>query len=409
MSETPLYLLAFAIVALAAAWVPLFLKRLPISWPMAAMAVGALLFGFVFPKTQVMEFHKGAEALTEIALVLAVMGGGLRIDRRFSLWGWASTLRLLGLLMPISIGLVALAGDALLGLPPGAAILLGAMLSPTDPVLAANVEVGPPGSGEEGEVKFGLTSEAGLNDGLAFPFVLLGLTLLHRQESRPDWLTHWFLIDVLWRVFAALGLGAALGSLFAKGDAILAERLRLSAARSEGLVVVALSFLAYGLAQIVGVYGFLSVFACAVAIRNTSPNVDIHRRLSDFAEQIERFATSAVLLFFGGMVVQRSLFDVAWRDMALAAVALFVARPVGVAVSFLGSSLDFRERVVFAYFGIRGLATLYYAAYARNQGDPYQSEIWPAAFLIVLVSIVLYGTTSDFVMGWLANKRPVKR
>jgi NhaP-type Na+/H+ or K+/H+ antiporter len=125
--------------------------------------------------------------------------------------------------------------------------------------------------------------------------VLLGLTLLHRQETRPDWLTHWFLIDVLWRVFAALGLGAALGSLFVKGDAILPERLRLSAARSEGLVVVALSFLAYGLAQIVGVYGFLSVFACAVAIRNTSPNVDIHRRLSDFAEQIERFATSAVL------------------------------------------------------------------------------------------------------------------
>ncbi len=194
--------------------------------------------------------------------------------------------------MPISIAVVAVSARFLLGLPTGAASLLCAMLAPTDPVLAADVQVGPPGTGEEAEVKLALTSEAGLNDALAFPFVSLGMLLIESQTNVGDGLTAWALVDLFGRVVDRLAGGFVLAWTAVKVNAALPKNLRLSRA-DDGLVFVAITFLTYGLAQMAETYGFLAVFACAVTIRNFSPQADLHRRLNCVADQPERFCCSS--------------------------------------------------------------------------------------------------------------------
>jgi sodium/hydrogen antiporter len=189
-----------------------------------------------------------------------------------------------------------------------------------------------------------------------------------------------------------------------KANAALPKHLRLSRA-GDGLVFVAITFLAYGTAQMAGAYGFLAVFACAATIRNVSPQVDLHRRLNTVADQIERFSTAAVLVFLGGVLATGGFRRLTWGIVAVAAIALFVARPIGVAVSFLRSPATAAERAAFAFFGIRGLASLYYAAYLLNHGKAYWDTVWPAALVTILASIVVFGMTSGFVMSWLGLER----
>lgn len=186
-------LLAFAgfgTAILIVAWLPLWLERLPLTLPMLAVGAGYLAFLFT-PDLAAPQAHpRIATVLLEVVLIVAVMGAGLSIDRRFSWRGWASAWRLLVIVMPLSIAALAALGWGLLGLPLGVAVLLGAILAPTDPVLASSVQVGPPGVGEEGETRFALTSEAGFNDGLALPFLVLGTTMVARSRahgSRAGW------------------------------------------------------------------------------------------------------------------------------------------------------------------------------------------------------------------------------
>jgi NhaP-type Na+/H+ or K+/H+ antiporter len=135
------------------------------------------------------------------------MGAGLKLDRPLSWHGWASTWRLLGIAMPLTILGIALLGWTILGLGIAAAVLLGAALAPTDPVLASDIQVGPPQSGKEDEVRFALTSEAGLNDGAAFPFVYLAIVIALSQVSGEPFLARWLLVDVIWRIAVGVSIG----------------------------------------------------------------------------------------------------------------------------------------------------------------------------------------------------------
>src|SRR5687768_8403994 len=191
------------------AWLPLALKKLPLSLPIVCIALGAGLFSLpqIDLRPLPLSYPEITERFTEFVVIIALMGAGLKIDRMFHLHRWQVTWRLLIITMPLCIGAIALLA-AWAGLPWMVALLLGAALAPTDPVLAADVQVGPPRTGEEDEVRFGLTSEAGLNDGFAFPFVNLALAMAAAQASgERDWLGAWFAESVLWEV----GAGAAAG------------------------------------------------------------------------------------------------------------------------------------------------------------------------------------------------------
>lgn len=396
--------LVLGLIIIASGWLPLFLRPIPVSLPMIAVGFGALFFLGMPQGRLALEYRGTAEVLTNVVLIIAVMGAGLRIDRRFALRRWTSTWRLLAFVMPLSIAAIAACAVGLLGFSLGQAILLAAILAPTDPVLAASVQVGPPGSGDAGELRFGLTSEAGLNDGLAFPFVLLGMLLMEHGADPGGVLGRWLLVDVLWKVGAAVMLGAAVGWALVKANGLLPERFRLGGS-GNGIVSVGVTFLVYGLSELIACYGLVAVFVTATTIRNTSTLIDYHRQLVDYSEQIERTATMLVLVLFGGVLVGGELAALTWADAALAALVLAVIRPAATFLGFLGSSQSARERMAFGYFGIRGIGSLYYAAYAGNHSpmdDP--SRIWAIVSLVVLASVALYGVSTDVALRALATQ-----
>jgi len=197
-------------------WLPLGLRRLPLSLPIVCIAIGAVLFSSVStgidPSPAAHPYI--AERLTEFVVIIALMGAGLKIDRLFSFKGWGMTWRLLLLTMPLAILAIAGVGMMVLGLSAVASVLLAASLSPTDPVLAADVQVGGPTEGGEDTVRFALTSEAGLNDGFAFPFVHLAIALSLVASTGGDWFTQWLTLNVVWEIAAGIGCGWVVGRVF---------------------------------------------------------------------------------------------------------------------------------------------------------------------------------------------------
>jgi NhaP-type Na+/H+ or K+/H+ antiporter len=393
----PAELLAFAgfgAVILIVAWLPLWLERLPLTLPMLAVGAGFIAFLFT-PDLAAPQAHPLiATVLLEVVLIVAVMGAGLSIDRRFSWRDWSSTWRLLAVVMPLSIAALAALGWGVLGLPLGVAVLLGAILAPTDPVLASSVQVGPPGVGEEGETRFALTSEAGLNDGLALPFLVLGGSLIAHGSQPGWWIARWVAVDLCWGIAIAVVVGFAFGWLLVKGNGLLPERLQLSQS-SEGLASVGLAFLVYAAASVLHGYGFVAVFAAAVTLRRFGSALEYARRLTASARRLERLLAFLVFGLFGGAIASGVLEGIGWREAAFAVLALLVVRPLATLLGFAGSKHPVPVRLALGYFGIRGLGSLYYIS--RQVGanpDHNPLGLWSVTALTVLFSIALYGVTA---------------
>jgi NhaP-type Na+/H+ or K+/H+ antiporter len=401
-------LAGFGAVVLLTAWLPMALKELPLSLPIFCVAFGALLFLFPVPGTAPLPFDYPAitERLTEFVVIIALMGSGLKLTRPFGWRRWQATWRLLGVTMPLSIAAIALLSWWLLGLNAPTAILLGAALAPTDPVLASDVQVGPPGSGEEDEVRFALTSEAGLNDGLAFPFVNLAIAITAAGTLAPqEWALHWLGVDVIWKLAAGVGVGWAVGRLLGWLTFHIPKRAKLSRT-GDGFVALGVTCLAYGLTEMAHGYGFLAVFVAALALRAAERNHDYHERLHDFAEQLERLLMMVLLVIFGASITGGLFASLDWKAFLFAAVTLLLIRPLTGWVGLLGVPQPADERAVMAFYGIRGLGSAYYLAYAYNREPFQQAEyLWAVLGLVVLVSIVLHGTTVTPIMRRLDHRR----
>ncbi|MEU4641946.1 cation:proton antiporter [Micromonospora sp. NPDC023814] len=402
---------AFAVVglgALLAGVLPRVLERRPLSMPIAFLGLGMLVFVLPtgLPNPDPLAYPEIATHLTEIGVIVALMGAGLKIDRPLSWARWSSTWRLLAIAMPVCIAAVALLGWWWAGLVPAAALLLGAALAPTDPVLAADVQVGEPSDVEdsEDEVRFALTSEAGLNDGLAFPFVYAAIAIATTGLAPADWLGRWLAVDVLWKVVAGVAGGWLIGWLLGKLFFRAPSHLRL-ARHAEGFLALAATFLAYGLVEVVGGYGFLAVFVAARAIRAAERTHEFHSVLHAFAEQIERLLTVMLLLLFGGAVVGGLLAPLTWPAAAVGLALVFVVRPLVGRLSLLGAAGRPAEHWVIALFGIRGVGSFFYLAYATAKTDFAQADlIWATVGLVVIVSVVVHGVAATPVMQLLDRR-----
>jgi NhaP-type Na+/H+ or K+/H+ antiporter len=348
------------------------------------------------------------EKAAELAVVVALFGTGLKLERELRPSAWQHVGRLLLIAMPLTIAALALFGTEVMGLSLGAAIMLAAALAPTDPVLAGDVGVGPPGDEEEREPNFSITGEAGLNDGLAFPFVLLGLIV---AGSEPDgWLSSWLLQDVLYKVLVGVALGAALGY----GIAAVSVRLRdrgLLAHELDGWVALAAVLLIYGVTEFVSAYGFLAAFAGGVGFRRYEHGHERNRRVHDGAEHVEKFAELALILLLGSTVTAAGLQAPGWTGWLLAPLLLLVVRPVSVFVAMSRSGLPARERAFVAWFGVRGIGTLYYLAVIAGAGVLSDAEagvvFWTAA-VCVIVSVVVHGVSAaPLSRRWLGDERAV--
>jgi NhaP-type Na+/H+ or K+/H+ antiporter len=410
MSAYIVVLAGFGVVVLLTAWLPMVLKELPLSLPIFCIGLGALIFAFpdlpgVIPHPN--EELALVERLSEFVVIISLMGAGLKIDRPFGWNRWRLTWRLLGISMPLTILGLAWLGYSLLGLGLAAALLLGAALAPTDPVLASDVQVGPPGANEEeDEVRFTLTSEAGLNDGLAFPFVLLAIAFA--QEVSVTRVAEWFVYAVIWKIAAGIGMGYIVGRALGWLTFHLPNRAKLSRT-GAGFVALGITCIAYGVTEIVQGYGFLAVFVAALALRATEPEHDYHHKLHDFAEELERLMMMVVLVLLGGAMTGGDLFAaLTWQAVAFGLIALFVIRPLAGWIGLIGTDPPPGEKAAISFFGIRGLGSIYYLAYALDHAKfDHADLLWSTAGFIILVSIVLHGITVTPAMRHLDDRRRI--
>ncbi|MFD8222993.1 cation:proton antiporter [Streptomyces massasporeus] len=399
--------------ALGAAVLPRVVSRRPLSLPMVFLAAGVLieLLPVGVPAVDPVRDRLWVEHTTEVCVIVSLMGAGLAIDRPFGWRRWSSAWRLLGITMPLTVAAVALLAWGLLDWPPAAALLLGAVLAPTDPVLAGEVRVGEPLGTErdEDEVRFSLTSEAGLNDGLAFPFVYAAIALAAAAGTgwSADWIGSWALTDLLGKCAVGLavggGIGWLLGWMFFRARA---PELRLSE-HMEGFVALGATFVSYGITEVLHGYGFLAVFVTACVIRAAERSHGYHKVLHEFTEQIERLLTAVLLFLLGGYLVAGALSALTLLGAVVAVVVLLVVRPLTGWLAQSRTAMGKKERAVVAVFGIRGIGSLFYLSYALGQ-DPFgglERELWAVVALTVVLSVVLHGAMASPAIGHLDRRR----
>jgi NhaP-type Na+/H+ or K+/H+ antiporter len=398
-----LILIVIGIAALGMAWMTAFTKATKISYSILYVAFGALLYataGNFLPLPDPISKGSFTVRLTEMIVIISLMGSGLKIDRPFSMRNWRVPLRLVSITMLLSIAAVAAVGYYWLGFGIAAAALLGAVLAPTDPVLAADVQVGPPMEGDLTHSKFALTAEAGMNDGTAFPFTWLAILLATGEFATKGWVG-WLQYELLYKLAAgvAIGylLGKALGWLFFRlPEVIDGAKVR------DGFVALCATLLVYGITEVAHGYGFIAVFVSAVTMRGVERHHKMHRTLHEFTDQIERLLVCIVLLLFGGSLVSGLLDELTWSLAGAGAFFVLVLRPVIGALSLWGSGLHIKEKLAIGFFGIKGIGSFYYLAFALAVASfPERDELWAVTGFTVMLSIFIHGLTATSIMDKL--------
>lgn len=410
------------------------LSRMPVSTSMlyllAGLAAGPL--GLALAAPDLTRHAALLEHLTEVIVLLSLFTSGMKMSVGLSDRRWYPPLRLALLSMVVTVVLITAAGVWLLGLPLGAAVLLGGILAPTDPVLATEVQVDNPT--DRDQLRFALTGEGGLNDGTAFPVVMLGLGLLGVHELGAfGW--RWLLVDVVWATAAGIAIGAVLGTVL--GRLVLHLRHRHQEATGyENFLALGLIGLAYGFAVLAQAYGFLAVFAAGLALRHAAqvgtPAAETRIELAlhnpqpapaeslatdpqhapaymahavlNFNEQLDRIGEMA-----GVVVLGLLLWSVSWLPAAawFVPLVLLAVRPLSVAVGLAGSRISAVQRRLIGWFGIRGIGSLYYLSYAVDNGLPAQhvDTLVSLTLAVVVSSIVVHGVSVTPLMARYRRRR----
>ena len=369
----------------------------------AAVVIGAFDIGWL----DLIADHAVVEHVCELALAIAVFSAGLKLDRTLRRRNWTSTIRLLAIAMPLTIAGVAAFGALAMGLSAAAAVLLGAALAPTDPVLAGDVGVGPPGEEEEYEPNFALTSEAGLNDGLAAPFILLGLLIAEDGD-----VLEWLAFDVIYATAAAVAAGAGIGLAAAWSVKRLRDR-ELLVADLDGWHALATALVTYGVVQSVDGIGFVAVFAAGLAFRRYERDHETNERVHRGSEMVEKFLELAVILMLGSTLTLGGLGEPGVAGWVLAVLLLVAIRPLSCLIALAGSRMDHPgERAFVSWLGVRGVATVYYGAVIVASGVLSPSEesvvVWTAV-AAVLVSITVHGITAGPALARLLAAEELRR
>lgn len=404
------------------------LKRSPVTSAIIYLAVGLVVGPTVLNLFHFNPLKESAllEVLTEVAVLISLFAAGVKMPVPFSLARWRAPIVLATVSMALTVGLVALFACYVLGLPLGAGVLLGAILAPTDPVLATDVQIRHPG--DRDQLRFTLTCEAGMNDGSAFPFVMLGLGLLGLHEL-GDFGLNWFIVDVLWATVGGIAIGVFAGIALARLGWTL-RREPFKHALLDDFLGLGLIGVVYGVSVLLHAWGFLAVFFAAVALRQTELQLANTRRagvdaqletpatvapdsgipvsaavpdtVSEgslvFKEHLERLSELLLILLIGGTLFINSW---SWKAVALALFLFMVARPLSVLVSLVGTGTRWRIRAMTSWFGVRGIGSLYYLMYAIQHGLPeaLALELMQMTLIVVSLSILLHGVSVKPLMS----------
>lgn len=385
-----IFLLVLGICVIGAVTLPRHLNRRAVSLPALQVLAGVGLFTLVptLPGVDPVRDASSTERLSELVVIVSLTGAGLMIDRAPSWRSWQPTWRLLAVCMPLTIAATALLGWMAVGLAPAAALLLGAVIAPTDPVLASDVQVAGPNAGDVGEVPIALTGEAGLNDALAFPFVNAAIAML----AGGAWFGGWFMEDVVLKLGVGLLAGWVFGRIFAWLIFVRFDGSWLKS-RTEAIATVGATLVVYGATEIVHGYGFLAVFVAAVTLRRREPEHEHHEALHSAAEAVENLGSALVLVLVGGAIAGGALAPLGWAEVLVGIAIVALIRPLTGWLSMLGTQLDRRQRIVTAAFGIRGVGSVYYLAHAGVEGDFVEiDKLWAITIFVICLSLVVHGS-----------------
>jgi len=414
-----------------------FIARLPLSAPMLYLVVGYGIgpAGLGLVTLDPLRDAALLERLTEVAVLISLFTVGFKLELPLSDARWRIPVQLATVSMLLTVAAIAAFGVLVMDLSLGASVLLGGILAPTDPVLASDVQVANPG--DRDRLRFGLTGEGGLNDGTAFPFVMLGLGLLSLHELGASW-WRWWTLDVVWAVVGGLVIGYVLGMLVGRSVLYLRTRHR-EALGADEFIAFGLIALAYGMALLCHTYGFLAVFAAGLALRRiddrSSPHaieaqslksatetwtdtadaarradapVNMMQAVQRFNSQLERFAEVGIVLTVGTLLaVVEFRRDVLW----FVAVLLLIIRPLAVYVGLLGTKVVGRTRALMGWFGIRGIGSIYYLMYAISHDiEPaLAKQLLSITIAVVVASIVVHGVSVTPLMTWYEKRRSDRR
>ncbi len=398
--------LLLLVVTLGSGWI----SRLPLSFALIYLVVGIILGPYGFELIQLRrEGVFNAEVLervTEFVVIVSVYSCGLKIVRPLQLGAWDITARLIGFLMPISIFGLALVGKFFLGMDWGEAILLGAILAPTDPVLASEVQLTD--THDQDELRFGLTSEGGLNDALAFPFVYFGIHSL-KDKNWDNWFKQWVAVDLIWAIAAGIVMGIIVAKAIIWIDKKIQKR-RQADELMEDFLAISTILLTYSLTEFVNGYGFLAVFVAGLVVQRSYKNSEKPLAQLEFVERIEKLLEVGTILLLGSILLYKPMVTYATQSLLVVVLVFFVIRPVGAWISTIGKypvdpgrkALHSRTRWLFGWFGIRGVGSLYYLAYAFGNGlkGELGEQIGWITYTTIVVSVILHGISSTPLMNW---------
>lgn len=384
-------------VTLGSGWI----ARLPISYALIYLIVGIFLGPYGINFLSERPDSEFIERLTEIVVIVSVFGCGLKMNRPMTWAAWQTPARLIGFLMPISIAAIAAVAHFLLQFDWGAAILLGAILAPTDPVLASEVQLNH--SQDRDRLRFGITSEGGLNDSLAFPFVYFGLHAITNPQW-DSWFRQWLLVDLIWAIAAGIVMGYAVAKAILWLDHHV-QRSQPSADLMQDILALSAILLTYSLTELINGYGFLAVFVAGLTMQKSCKKSRQDNQLQ-FVEQIEKLLEVTAILLLGSLL---RFSELRWHltdALIVASLILLLIRPLGTQISLFGSDLNKRTRWLIGWFGIRGLGSLYYLTYAMGNGlsgTTAERMIW-IVYTTVVLSICLHGVTASPLMGWYRDR-----
>lgn len=396
------FLLLF--VTLGSGWI----AKLPLSFALIYLVVGITLGPYGFKIVQLRPDANFLERLTEFVVIVSLYSCGLKMNRQLNFWAWRSTVRLIGFLMPISIFAIAAIAHWVLKMEWGPAILLGAILAPTDPVLASEVQLAD--TDDKDELRFGLTSEGGLNDALAFPFVYFGIHWLEKGNNWQDWFKQWVAVDLLWAVVA----GIAMGIIVAKAVVFLEQKLEKYTPVDDlmaDFIAISTILLTYSLTEFIYGYGFLAVFIAGIAAQRQYDDEEKRHSQLEFTERIEKLMEVATILILGSLLRVQAIWQHLNEALLIGGLLLFVIRPVGAWISTIGSHYKPFTRSLFGWFGVRGVGSIYYLCYALGHGlkDSLGERIAWITYITIVLSVILHGISTTPLMNrykkLLGNRR----
>jgi NhaP-type Na+/H+ or K+/H+ antiporter len=411
-------------------------RRLPVSAAMFYLAIGYALGpgGVNLLHLDVVSDAHLLRSVTEIALLVSLFAIGLRLRVPVFDALWWLPLRLGVPAMLLTIALLMMFGVYGLQLGWGPALLLAAILAPTDPVLAHDVQVHDPG--DRDVLRFALSGEGGLNDGIALPFALLGLALCAVPHASAATVLTWrFAGGALWGIAGAIAIGTALG--WATTHAVTWLRTHHAQALGlEGFFALGLIVLSFGCAQLAQTYGFLAVFAAGVGMRRvehkasgersprstigTVDSEDVTATAADpdkahafmtesvlgFTIELERIAEVVIMTMIGNVLANLRVPLFTGASLALIVVLFLLIRPASVELALLGSQASSPQRRLMSWFGIRGIGSFYYLAYALEQGPGAAIlPLVPLALAVVTASVVVHGISATPLMNWYHRGR----